>query len=133
MSMASGAPGRTLARAGAIAFIALVLASGTALAGKPGGTGSVGVRVADGVFGGTTIALAGPASATHVRAQCFQGGVLVYEQYRAFDASRQATLLLGPTPAWSSGAATCRAEDGYWRRGTTWRVTSTTTFEVAAY
>jgi len=123
---------RTIFRAGALAFVALVLVTGTALAGKPSGGTTTGatVRVLDGVFGGTTTAYAGPSSATWVRAQCYQNGSKVYEQYRTFDSNRQATLTLGPTPGWSSGAASCTAQDGYFRNST-WKVTSSSTFSVS--
>ena len=124
---------RALLSGTAVAVLGLSLVAGTALAGKPGGNLSTGgtVRVDNGVFAGTTTAYAGPSSATWVRALCYQNGYLVFEQYRQFDSSRRATLTLGPTPSWSSGSATCTAQDGYWRRGTTWRVTSTSSFTVS--
>jgi hypothetical protein len=121
-------------RAALLAALVLSLAAGTALAGKPsGGKGSTTatVRVDNGVFAGTTTAYAGPSTATWVRARCYQGGVLVFEQYRQFDSSRRATLQLGPTPSWSGGAASCNAQDGYWRNGSTWRATSTSSFSVS--
>lgn len=116
-----------------VALLIVGLIAGTALAGAGGrgATSTTSVRVDDGVHAGTTTAYAGPASATWVRALCYQEGRLVFEQYAKFDASRQATLTLGPTPNWDSGSASCTAQDGYWRRGTTWRVTSTSSFNVA--
>ena len=123
---------RALLTGTAIAVLSLSLVAGTALAGKPGGSATTGaVRVDNGVYGGTTTAYAGPSSAAWVRAMCYQNGYLVFEQYRQFDGSRKATLQLGPTPSWSSGSATCTAQDGYWRRGSAWRVTSTTSFTVS--
>jgi hypothetical protein len=125
---------RTFLRGAAIALIALAVVAGPAFAGKSAGGGKTPgavVKVDNGAFGGTTTAYAGPASATWVRALCYQGGRLVYEQYRVFDSSRRATLQLGPTPSWSGGAATCTAQDGYWRNGSTWRVTSTSSFSVS--
>ena len=119
---------RVAVRAVVAASLVSALAIAPAAAGRPS-SGAV-VRVDDGVFGGTTVAYAGPASATWVRAKCYQGGALVYEQYRQFDATRRATLTLGPTPSWSGGSATCTAEDGYWHRGTTFRVSSASTFAV---
>jgi hypothetical protein len=120
-------------RATLLAALALSLAAGTTLAGKPGGGGSTTatVRVDNGVYGGTTTAYAGPPAATWVRALCYQSGKLVLEQYRQFDSTRRATLVLGPTPSWTGGAATCTAQDGYWRNGSTWRVTSTSSFSVS--
>ena len=120
-----------LVEGGLIAALAIAILAGTVFAGKPGATTAGGVRVDDGVYAGTTVAYAGPSTASWVRARCYQGGALVFEQYRQFDASRTATITLGPTPSWSGGSANCTAEDGYWRRGTTWRVTSSTTFAVA--
>lgn len=124
---------QALAEAGLIAVLVVGVIAGTALAGAggKGAASSTPVRVDDGVFAGTTTAYAGPSSATWVRALCYQGGNLVFEQYAQFDPSRRATLTLGPTPNWDSGGATCTAQDGYWRRGTTWRVTSTSSFNVA--
>lgn len=124
-------------RAALLAALALSLATGTALAGKPGGGGGGGgstgatVKVDNGVYGGTTTAYAGPPAATWVRALCYQNGKLVLEQYRQFDSTRRATLTLGPTPSWPGGSATCTAQDGYWRNGSTWRVTSTSSFSVS--
>jgi hypothetical protein len=128
-------PAKHLGRAGRatlLAALALSLVSGPTLAGKPGGGSAVGaVRVDNGVYAGTTTAYAGPAAATWVRALCYQGGTLVFEQYRQFDSTRRATLQLGPTPLWTGGAASCTAQDGYWRSGSTWRVTSTSSFSVS--
>lgn len=124
---------QALAEAGLIAVMVGVVIAGTALAGKPSAgaaTGSV-VRVEDGTYAGTTTAYAGPSNATWVRARCYQDGKQVWEQYRQFDSARKATLTLGPTPNWTGGSATCTAQDGYWRRGTTWRVTSTSSFNVS--
>lgn len=120
-------------RAGLLAVVAVSLLAAPVLAGKPAGRAGSGgtVRVDNGVFAGTTTAYAGPASATWVRALCYQNGRLVLEQYRAFNSTRTATLTLGPTPSWSGGSATCTAQDGYWRNGSTWRVTSTSSFSVS--
>ena len=123
---------RALLTGTAIAALSLTLVAGTAVAGKPTGSATTGsVRVDNGVYGGTTTAYAGPSTATWVRAMCYQNGYLVFEQYRQFDSSRRATLQLGPTPSWSGGSASCTAQDGFWRRGSTWRVTSTTSFTVS--
>lgn len=124
---------QALAEAGLISLLVIGLVAGTAFAGAggKGASSSTPVHVDDGVFAGTTTAHAGPETATWVRALCYQNGSLVYEQYAQFDASRRATLVLGPTPNWDSGSASCTAQDGYWRRGTTWRVTSTSSFTVA--
>lgn len=133
LSRGATAAGRAIARSGAIALLGLALVATPVLAGKPSaGSGSGGtVRVDNGVFGGTTTAYAGPASATWVRALCYQGGKLVFEQYRQFDSTRRATLQLGPTPSWTGGSASCTAQDGYWRSNGAWRMTSTSSFAVS--
>lgn len=99
--------------------------------GGNGGGGGV-LTVPDGVFAGTTTATANPGDdGTWVMAECFQNGTVVYRQYVKVDpTTHQATLTLGPTPSWSSGAASCRAEEGTWFKGSRWRVLATTTFEV---
>ena len=69
---------------------------------------------------------------TWVMAECYQNGTVVYRQYVKVDpATHQATLTLGPTPSWYSGAASCRAEEGIWCKGSRWRVLATTTFNVS--
>lgn len=117
---------------GLIAVLAIGLVAGSAFAGKPvaGGTTS-GFSVDDGSFAQTTTAHRGSSTATWVRARCFQNGSLVYEQYVSYGSSQTATLTLGPTPMWSSGAATCSGEEGFWRNGTRWRVVGSDSFTVA--
>jgi hypothetical protein len=115
-----------------VALLVVGLMAGTAFAGKPSaGGGTTGAfRVDDGVFAGRTTAHQG-GSGTWVHATCYQDGGLVFEQYAQYGADHTASLLLGPTPNWSGGAASCRAEEGSWRRGTQWRASATTTFNVA--
>jgi hypothetical protein len=113
-----------------IAALAVGLLAGTVAAGKPGATGSGGPSISNGTFAGTTTATAGSSTATWVRAMCYQNGSMVFEQFRPYDSARQATFVLGPTPAWSGGSAECKAQDGFWRRGSTWRVVGTTSFSV---
>jgi len=96
------------------------------------GRGGANLTVPDGVFGGTTVAHANPGGAgTWVHATCMQGGAVAMVQWVRVDANNQATLTLGPTPSWSSGAATCTAEEGYFGSNSRWRVQDTTTFSVA--
>lgn len=118
-----------------LAFGASLLVRGTpgdapsALAGRNSGV----LVVPNGVFAGTTTATANPGDdGTWVMAECFQNGTVVYRQYVRVDpATHTAVLTLGPTPLWTSGAASCAAEEGWWQRGTRWRVLATTTFEVS--
>jgi len=118
---------------------ALAFAASLATRGEPGGAtdalagrGAV-LTVPDGSFAGTTTATANPGDpGTWVMGECFQNGTIVYRQYVKVDPlTHQATLTLGPTPSWSSGPASCRAEEGVWFKGTRWRVLATTTFSVS--
>lgn len=116
---------------GLIAVLAIGLVAGSAFAGKPAPGGSTSTfRVDDGTFASTTVAHRGSSSATWVHAKCYQGGALVFEQWRSYLADGTTTLSLGPTPSWSSGDASCTAEEGYYARTTRWRLTGTTTFNV---
>jgi len=101
--------------------------------GGGGGGGSGSLSIPDGAFASTTTATANPGDDTSwVMAECFQNGTIVYRQYVKVDpTTHEATLTLGPTPSWSSGAASCRGEEGYWFHGSRWRVYATTTFEVS--
>lgn len=106
------------------------------------------VVVDDGVFASTTTAWVDTGATTTttakgrqdkddvsgdywVRAECFKDGTIVYRQYeRAIAGS--ATLTLGPTPSWSSGAASCTADLGEFSSRGRWRTLDTTNFDVAA-
>ncbi len=91
------------------------------------------ITVPDGVFAGTTTATANPGGeGTWVHAKCYQAGSLVLEQWRMVDSNNQATLNLGPTQLWQSGAADCTAEEGYFGNNSAFRVMAGTTFFTAA-
>ena len=47
-----------------------------------------------------------------VRARCYQGGSLVYEQWHGMypDYLWDPVFTLGPTPSWTSGGASCMAD-----------------------
>jgi len=97
-------------------------------AGRGGGV----IVVPDGTFAGTTTATLNPGgSETWAMAACYQNGTIVYKQYVKNSADNTATFTLGPTPSWSGGAATCTAEEGYFFKGTRWRVLASTTFSVS--
>ena len=123
---------------GAVATVvaAVMIIPGTASAGRPlSGT----VTVPDGVYAGTTMAQAGGAamasstgSGFWVQSRCYQDGVGVYAQGLKVDAAGQATLTLGPTGAWTGGAADCTADLGYFTSNRRWKVVASTTFHVAA-
>jgi hypothetical protein len=90
------------------------------------------LTIPDGIFTGTTTADANPGGDNAwVMAECFQSGTVVYRQYVKVDANNQAVLRLGPTPSWTSGGATCRADEGTFVKGGRWKVLASTTFQVA--
>jgi hypothetical protein len=123
---------QALAEGGLIALLVVGAMAGTAFAGKPPSADtSSSVRVDDGVFAGTTTAYQGSSAAAWVRAACYQNGSLVFEDWRPYDGGT-ATISLGPTPNWSSGAADCTAQEGSFGRNNRWRVSSSTTFHAAA-
>lgn len=94
--------------------------------------GSVQISVPNGVYAGTDVATIDPASGTiWVDARCYQGGSLVYEQWAAADSSLQATLTLGPTPAWTGGAASCTATANALQRSGRFKLLASTTFSVS--
>ena len=93
---------------------------------------SANLTVPDGVFGGTTVAHANPGGpGTWVHATCMRGGAVAMVQWVRVDADNHATLVLGPTPSWLSGGASCTAEEGYFGSNSRWRVQDTATFTVA--
>lgn len=95
-----------------------------------GSTTTATITVPDGPFGGTTVASTNTGGGKWVQVVCYaaDGGVLV--DYRQTDDAGQAVLQLGPTPTWSSGAATCTASLGAWDGNGNWQVSASTTFNV---
>ena len=123
---------QALAEGGLIALLVVGAMAGTAFAGKPGsGTTTSSFRVDDGVHAGTTTAYQGASGAVWVHASCYQNGSLVFEDWRTYSGGT-ATIALGPTPNWTSGAADCTAEEGSFARNNRWRVSGATTFHAAA-
>jgi hypothetical protein len=123
-----------------LATIAALIVAVTLVArGEPGGADSAfagrsgNLTIDNGVFAGTTVATANPGTdGTWVMGECYQNGTLVYRQYVKVDpATHQATLTLGPTPSWTSGAASCNGEEGGWGKNGRWRAVATTSFEVS--
>jgi hypothetical protein len=106
----------------------------TTLAAKGGSTHakSTGatITVPDGTFGSTTVASVSAGSGPWVYATCSQYGSTVYQQYLQVDSNYQATLTLGPTPMWPSGAASCAAQVGNWSSAGKWVVQGGTSFSV---
>ena len=90
------------------------------------------LTVPDGVFGGTTEALANPGGdGTWIHATCLQAGQVAMSQWARVDATNHATLTLGPTSTWTRGGASCTAEQGYFAGNGRWRVQDSATFSVA--
>jgi len=79
------------------------------------------LEVDDGVFGGTTEAeVYGDRSDYWVVAKCFQVGLLVSAEWVSADAAGYAHLTLGPTERWTTGAAECTAEAGFYGKNFRW-------------
>jgi hypothetical protein len=96
-----------------------------------GGRNSGHITVADAPFGTQTTATLNPGGdGVWAYAECAVNGYVVYRQYVKGDANNQATFTLGPTPLWSSGGADCLAQEGYWFKGSRWRVLAETTFQA---
>ncbi|MGE5156088.1 MAG: hypothetical protein ACM3JP_01155 [Betaproteobacteria bacterium] len=95
-----------------------------------GGTTTASITVPDGPFGGTTTASTNVGGGVWVQEVCIanDGGALV--DYRSTDSNGQAVLQLGPTPTWSSGAASCTASLGAWNGNGNWEPTASTTFNA---
>jgi hypothetical protein len=113
--------------------LAGVSENGGGLAGAANaGQQTANLTVPDGVFAGTTDAHANPGGdGTWVHATCLQAGQVALTQWVRVEATDYATLTLGPTPTWTSGGASCTAEEGYFASNGRWRVQDTTTFIVA--
>ena len=95
------------------------------------GRTSARITIPDGVFGGTTTATANPGGDSLVYVACYRSGEAVLRVYGRLNSENQATIRLGPTPSWSSGAAHCVGQEGYWAKSGRWRILAETTFEVA--
>ena len=119
-----------------LAAVLLLTLTGTAFAAKGGnkaGTGggnaNITITVPDGVFSGTSTALTSPS--VWVKADCYQSGTLVYEDYELTDSTGSAVLPLGPTMMWTGGAASCTAQAGTINNGS-FKAAASTTFNVSA-
>lgn len=126
--------GATLALAALYRPATNLLSTGTASAARPvTGVISVELPVA---HGETTTATVNPGgSDTYVRLRCYApdlGGAFVYGRYFAVDSANHA--ILGPLAStlWTSGRASCIAEEGYFTRNGLgkWVILATTTFAV---
>jgi len=119
-----------------IGFGAMLLAgindSHGGIVGSADARGKANLTIADGVFGGTTVAHANPGGAgTWIHVTCTQSGQVVETQWSPVDANNEAVIGLGPTPSWSGGGASCVGEEGYFSNGR-YHVQDKTAFTVAA-
>jgi len=97
-----------------------------------GGGGSVTstINVPDGVFGEYVVAsVRSDSSGLRVLFECSQAGDVVLRSYSNVSENGEATALMGPTPSWSGGAASCTAELGTWNNSR-WRAEAETAFDV---
>ena len=130
----TGVAAQALLVAAIIAAIALALSplyqpASWAIGTDGAAAGRGHISVPDGRFAGTTTATVNPGgSGAWVFARCYQDGVLVYGQYARVTGDNTAMLTLGPTPSWSSGTATCTAEEGTWSKSGRWQKVAGTTF-----
>jgi hypothetical protein len=131
---------RFLATTAGIVAASLIAFVPIASAGKPttrgaGGGGGTSFTVADGTYGGTTVAaVSNPPAGTWVVATCYQAGSPVIFNRLEVDSAGQAVLTLGPTTGYTAGAggADCDAEAKYWNlKRQRWISLATTTFHVA--
>jgi hypothetical protein len=130
-----------------ISLLVVGLIAGTALAargggGKPGGSSGGSGTIALELLNGDTVATYGhqvtftiattATSYPYVHLRCFQNGSLVLEDWQGYFSTALGDPLayLGPTPAWSGGAASCTA---YLEKSTSkgWSVLASTSFPVA--
>jgi len=127
-----------------IAAMAIALIAGTAFAARGGnhatknGSGTIAVVYMDGATEatfGSRVTFAISTTATDypfVHLRCYQAGLLVLDGWQGFfpTALGNEWFYLGPTPAWSSGSASCTADlDKSTKRG--WSVLASTSFDVA--
>ena len=96
------------------------------------GNKSASLTVAGAKLGGTAVFTANPGDeGMWVHATCNQSSANVLSEWIRVDVAHLATLNLMPSWRWSSGAAACTAEEGYFSSNGRWRVLATTTFIVA--
>ncbi len=96
------------------------------------GQDAASLTVAPATLGGAAVFTANPGDeGMWVHATCNRSTTNLFSQWIRVDASRHATLTLAPSTRWSSGAAACTAEEGYFSSNGRWRVIATTKFNVA--
>ncbi len=119
----------------AVATLAIAVLPAAAIAAKPT---KLSLSVPDGTYAtsatawvgdGTLSTASAESTGMKVKAECYQDGALVYRQYANVVGST-ATLTLGPTPAWTGGAATCTAELGSFDKRVRWRAVASDSFSV---
>jgi hypothetical protein len=112
---------------------AMTLAGATQNGGIIGTTNaeiSVSLTVSTARLGGTAVVTAEPGDdGMWIRATCVRSSTTVLSQWIRI-AKHRAVVDLARTATWSSGAADCMAEQGYFASNGRWRVIDTTAFVV---
>lgn len=115
----------------AMTFAGATQSEGGVTGAANAGRGSASLAVPDVALGGSTVATAAPGEAgMWVHATCVRSASRTAGQWARIGAGHTATLSFGRNAAWSSGGATCTAEEGYFATNGRWRVVATTTFSV---
>jgi hypothetical protein len=114
---------------------AMTLAGATQNGGLVGaaaaGDNSASLTVAGAGLGGSAVFTAHPGDeGMWVHATCVQASSTVLSAWVRIDASHRATLPIARSTHWSSGGATCVAEEGYFSTNGRWRVIVSTSFAV---
>jgi hypothetical protein len=100
---------------------------GSAAAGAEAPT----LTVAGARLGGSAVFTAHPGDeGMWVHATCVQSATTVLSAWIRIDSTHRATLPIATSTRWSSGAAACTAEEGYFSTNGRWRVLVSTTFIV---
>jgi hypothetical protein len=95
------------------------------------GDSSASLTVAGAELGGTAVFTAHPGDeGMWVHATCIQASSTVLSAWVRIDALHHATLPLVRSTRWSSGDATCVAEEGYFSTNGRWRVIVSTAFTL---
>jgi hypothetical protein len=145
--MRTGATGAaTMRHVGLVALEALLVAAivwiaTMTLAGATQADGIIGsanagpassLAVGDARLGGSAMVTATPGEeGMWVHATCSQASTVVASEWSRIDGSHHATLGFDRSDRWTSGSATCAAEEGYFSANGRWRVIATTSFTVS--
>jgi hypothetical protein len=128
----------------AVAAVALFVAAGAALAGKPSSSLSLVVLPLGAPAGSSTTGAAAASyggqitfdvstnetAQPYVNVRCYQGGVFVYDNWGSFANGSQPSFTLSSN-YWTGGAAACTARLVSWDKQGRQQDLATTSFQVA--